>query len=310
MPPRDTVDKRPNEIHDLVLQGVTLEEIGRYFGLTRERVRQLHKKSDRLQSTISKIEGFVSCGVTTSKLIEELGVTSRGLNRVLISCKRNDLLDNLALTDQAAEDELLLQLPNWVRTHLGITINELASAFEISCEKAQNTLSADSKMLMLQEDPFGEFVLLIGEDRKFSANSVTYTRESILVSLQNAAKHESPLSSTTYSYLILNNHLTGPSVPRILQIFGTWGRACQIAGVQSLLPIRQKYEKNWTEEDIIEWAIRFIRSTFMASYHEYEKWAKNVEGAPSASTIRNYMGSDWRSVRREALRRCRSFWGA
>jgi len=188
MPPRDTVDKRPNEIHDLVLQGVTLEEIGRYFGLTRERVRQLHKKSDRLQSTISKIEGFVSCGVTTSKLIEELGVTSRGLNRVLISCKRNDLLDNLALTDQAAEDELLLQLPNWVRTHLGITINELASAFEISCEKAQNTLSADSKMLMLQEDPFGEFVLLIGEDRKFSANSVTYTRESILVSLQNETR--------------------------------------------------------------------------------------------------------------------------
>lgn len=310
MPPRRTTDKRPDEIHDLVLQGMTFEEIGRNLGITRERVRQLHKKSLNFLSTLEKIEELVRAGSTTSKLSQQLDATPRGLNRVIISSKRQFLLDSLAQNDQKAENELSFQLANWVRTHLGITINELAAAFEISTEEVLRLLSAESKMLVLQEDPFGEFVLLLGEERKSSGNSITYSRESILRSLQKAAEYENPLSSTTYSNLISNNHLVGPSVPRILQIFGTWRRACQIAGVQSLAPVRQNYEKNWTDEDMIEWVIRFIRSTFLASYHEYEKWAKGIDGAPSGSTLRNYMGNDWISVRREVLRRCRNLWGA
>jgi DNA-binding CsgD family transcriptional regulator len=301
-------DSRPDQIHKLILAGNTLEEIGGTLNLTRERVRQLHKKSALLAQTVTRVENLISEGLSSNEIAGLLSSSSRGIERALISLKRHDLVQQLSDIDSKNKEKLAKQLELWIRSHLGITPLELSAAFEMTLDNLYLLLDPSMKMLMLQTDEDGEFVLLHGEERHISTTSVIFTKESTLRGIAKASEHESPLSSTTYSKLVSNGTIFGPSVPRILQIFGSWRRACELAGVEALQPARKNYEKNWTEDDMIEWAIKFIRATGLASFHEYEPWARRTEGAPSGSTLRNYTGNDWISVRREALRRCRHSW--
>jgi hypothetical protein len=302
-------DSRPESIHEMVLAGLTLQEIGNSFGITRERARQLYKKSIGAAVTVSLVEQLSFGGLTHQEIAEQIQATERGIDRLLVSSNRQDILDRICLNDQEKQTEFSDELNRWVESHLGITVQEVAAAFATSTEQVLGSLSHYSKMLMLQqEENEDEFFLLTGEESHHKSANITFSRESIIKSIQAASKIENPLTSSTYAKLIDAKSIIGPSVPRILQIFGTWRRACEISEVYSVDPFRKTYEKNWTDNDVLEWVIKFIRATGRASYSEYEQWAQINSGAPSGSTVRNYMGNDWISVRREALRRCRLLW--
>lgn len=302
-------DPRPELIHEMVLAGLTLQEIGRSFGITRERARQLYKKSIGAPVTVSLIEQLSSAGLTHQEIAERINATEHGIDRLLVSSNRQEILDKIIANDQEKLTKFSHEVNTWVESHLGITIQEVAAAFQSSTDQVFNALTHYSRMLMLQlGDNEDEFSLLIGEESHHKSVNITFSRESIIKSIQAASKIENPLTSSTYARLIETKSIIGPSVPRILQIFGTWRRACEISEVNSVDPFRKNYEKNWTEDDVLEWVIKFIRTTGRASYGEYEQWAQSIGGAPSGSTVRNYMGNDWISVRREALRRCRLLW--
>jgi hypothetical protein len=302
-------DHRPELIHQMVLAGITLQEIGISFGITRERARQLYKKSIEAAATVSSIEQLSFAGLTHQEIAGRIQATERGIDRLLISSNRQDILDRIILNDQELLTKFSHEVNTWVESHQGITVQEVVAAFQTSAEQVLGALTHYSRMLMLQlgenED---EFFLLTGEESHHKSANITFSRESIIKSIQAASKIENPLTSSTYARLIDTKSIVGPSVPRILQIFGTWRRACEISEVDSVDPFRKTYEKNWTENDVLEWVIKFIRGTGRASYGEYEQWAQSNSGAPSGSTVRNYMGNDWISVRREALRRCRLLW--
>lgn len=92
------------------------------------------------------------------------------------------------------------------------------------------------------------------------------------------------------------SHLSGPfydqhrrdgvSSTRLIQMFGTWTRACEQAGVQGRRSVRENYTQNWDREDCLRWVLKYLATTDNPSFNRYDEWSRTEEGAPSGGTVR------------------------
>jgi hypothetical protein len=121
-----------------------------------------------------------------------------------------------------------------------------------------------------------------------------------------------PLSHQSYTTLLREGRVKGPSVARIVQLFGSWTTACNEVGVTSGEPLRSNYERTWTEDDLLNYVERFLRDTaFRGASHQFDQWRATVnhsEKVPSLGTVRNIVGGTWNDIRSQALRRMRAKW--
>ena len=87
-----------------------------------------------------------------------------------------------------------------------------------------------------------------------------------------------------------------------MQIFGSWSNACELAGVESLAPVRTSYDRIWTESDLWEYLMDFLLSSQNSnSVENYDNWAREKPGdRPSSGTLRNYLGQ-WNEIMSVAL---------
>lgn len=170
-----------------------------------------------------------------------------------------------------------------------MTISEIARDFEISDESVMNSLSPIQLAILA-----GNEISTI--DQKFSD-------EECLQALRDAQTYSFPLSTKVYANLIRNGEVTGPSVPLINVRFGSWSRACKLAGVEAGEAVRDNYDSQFTDRDLLLYVRRFLHEQEDGNWTlaQYIKWREQwCDHAPSMALIRNRLGG-WTRVRIQAI---------
>src|SRR5690625_1396647 len=231
-------------VETLLLHDVSLDELGRAFGLTRERIRQV--------------------------LTQHTGLSTR------------DLAD---FRSRAREDQRLAQ----GRTRLKALAAEDPTASVQQLARLSGLRSAEVVAALGTEE-----VLRRRDSNTWRARSAD---DDILVELRRVAALPggTPLSGSFYDKHRRSGAL---SSVRIIQRFQSWTTACAAAGVTARQAPRAVYARKWSRTDLMTWVLRFIDDVGPgASYAAFSRWLREHkdEGAPSAQTVRNVVGT-WTEI--------------
>jgi DNA-binding CsgD family transcriptional regulator len=252
----------------LVESGWTLEAAGSYVGLSRERVRQVARAS--------------------------------GLNvRALKASRRR--------ADEQVSSQLQTLIRDWIRSHPGCRLDEVAAALHLaSLEK--------------RDVPRDVVHLVLGTPSAKMRVSVQVSKDSIISALRDAFEIRNPLSSMYseearlpvsgpfYDKLRRSGRVKGPSEVRIIQVFGSWSAACELAGVPSPPPIRAEYSRRWTDEELVEHLAAFLLQATLTDINKFDLWCREDAARPSSGTVRNQLRLSWSEAKRAALSALRARW--
>ena len=109
---------------------------------------------------------------------------------------------------------------------------------------------------------------------------------------QAAEKVDGPLSVAKYQKLKIQ-----PTVAIFIKRFGTWNKACELAGVEHGVAVRNNYKRAHSEEDMLAFVASYLADPRTnGSATGYEEWQRKVEGAPSLSLIRQRVGT-WNEIK-------------
>ena len=210
-----------------------------------------------------------------------------------------------APTKAEMRSDLTRRIAVFLETHPGATVTEIASALEVSVNDATSA-SRPVDWLILGDDELAESAW------RAESPAIVATRERAQAALQAASLLVSPLSHQNYTGLVRDGRVKGPSVARIVQLFGSWTAACAQVGVTSGEPLRKNYERTWSRDDLLVFVERFLRdSAYRGASHQFDVWRATVNSAekvPSLGTVRNIVGGTWNDIRTAALRRMRASW--
>lgn len=208
-------------------------------------------------------------------------------------------------TKAQVRGELTRRIAEHLGHRPGSTLAEIAAALESPLADV-SVAAKPVDWLVLDETELSAPV-----DRKESP-AIVATRERAKAALQAASLLAGPLSHQSYTTLVREGRVKGPSVARIVQLFGSWTAACAEVGVASGEPLRKNYERRWTREEILDHVERFLSDpAYRGASHQFDSWraASNGDGSvPSLGTVRNLVGGTWNEIRTTALRRMRARW--
>lgn len=208
-------------------------------------------------------------------------------------------------TKAQQRSELTTAIGEYLLRFPGSTLNEVASALNVSLSAA-TTASHPVDWLLLDESE------LVEPAHRVESETTAATRERARAALQAASLMVSPLSHQNYTALVKEGRVKGPSVARIVQLFGSWKSACAAVGVTSGEPLRKNYERTWTRDDLMVYVMRFLQDpTYRGASHQFDVWRASMNGVekvPSLGTVRNIVGGTWNDIRTAALRIMRSQW--
>lgn len=204
--------------------------------------------------------------------------------------QRNELTDAIS--------QYLLEKPGSTREEISVVLNRPLD--EVT------TASRPVDWLILEADELHE-----PRERTESA-AIGATRDRARAALLAASLMAKPLSHQAYTDLLKSGRVKGPSVARIVQLFGSWTDACNLVGVESGQPLRNNYERTWDRDQLLTFVERFLREPrFRGASHQFDEWRKTVnssEKVPSLGTVRNIVGGTWNDIRTTTLRRMRAQW--
>jgi len=208
-------------------------------------------------------------------------------------------------TKAERRSEMTMQISRYLQDKPGVTMEELADALNAPL----NDVTAAARpvdWLILGADE------LVQPTVRIESDAIVASRDRARAALLAASLMAKPLSHQSYTALIREGRVKGPSVARIVQLFGSWTTACNEVGVTSGEPLRSNYERTWTEDDLLNYVERFLRdTTFRGASHQFDQWRATVnhsEKVPSLGTVRNIVGGTWNDIRTQALRRMRAKW--
>ena len=96
-----------------------------------------------------------------------------------------------------------------------------------------------------------------------------------------------PLTGPSYDKYRKEGLVRGPSVSRIIQIFGTWRSECELAGVPSEEPVRSDYMRGWTDEELLDQLAQFLLDSESETFQSFDEWCRLDESRASVETLRN-----------------------
>lgn len=192
------------------------------------------------------------------------------------------------------------EIESWLREHPGATYTELALGVGIHSEDARKLVPRRVRHLITD---------LESETKNRGGYATIWTDDRILQALRDAAKGEAVLSGGRYAERVAAGEVEGPTLPRVIQVFGSWANACALAGLSIGHTPRDEYIRNWTEDELVGFMAEFLLGSDSASIESYAKWSTSDEGVkrPSAGTIRNQVGQ-WNDAKSRALRELRRRW--
>lgn len=196
-----------------------------------------------------------------------------------------------------SQSELIAEVEAMVKKFPGITFDELLGFFDVTKEQMQ-FLIRDVAWLVMVDD--------------FGAGNYSEDELKHLDAIRKAGTYSFPLSTNTFDDLIARGFINSVSSMRIMQIFGSWRAACELAGVEAPKPIRPNYERRWTERELAEVVARYLMEPqFRGAIQHYDSWRQQVQNAdeiPSSGTLKNYLGRSWITVRNRGLAVLRERW--
>lgn len=208
-------------------------------------------------------------------------------------------------TKAERRSEMTQQIARYLQGKPGVTLEEIASA--LNAPLTEITAAARPvDWLILGADE------LVQPTVRVESEAIVASRDRARAALLASSLMVKPLSHQNYTALLREGRVKGPSVARIVQLFGSWTAACNEVGVTSGEPLRTNYERTWTEDDLLNYVERFLRdTTFRGASHQFDQWRATVnqtEKVPSLGTVRNIVGGTWNDIRTQALRRMRAKW--
>jgi hypothetical protein len=208
-------------------------------------------------------------------------------------------------TKAERRSEMTMQISRYLQDKPGVTLEEIANALNAPLTDV-TAAARPVDWLILGTDE------LVQPTVRIESEAIIASRERARAALLAASLMAKPLSHQSYTALIREGRVKGPSVARIVQLFGSWTTACNEVGVTSGEPLRSNYERTWTEDDLLNYVERFLRdTTFRGASHQFDQWRATVnhsEKVPSLGTVRNIVGGTWNDIRTQALRRMRAKW--
>ena len=251
------------------LHGDTLESIAAKVDLTRERVRQI---------------------------LKDFGIDAK-------------FLAERAAANIAEVNEVYVAIGQWVLEHPGCTPSEIAGAFGIPDSEIAEMIPSGAAHLVL--DSRFEPVPGAEEVRKASKSRIMQAiRHAATIQNEKTGPEQSEtlyLTGPRYTSLQKQGLIDGPTLPRILQVFGTWRNACDNAGVSCDEPVHETYERRWTRVEMSRSVAEFLMTEGQHGVSKYDNWARKDDARPGFGTVRNEFGG-WKVAYEEALRLLRSDW--
>ena len=208
-------------------------------------------------------------------------------------------------TKAEVRSELTERISEFLTSHPGATLTEVSNALGAPLP-AITTAARPVEWLILGDNELTE------PTERVESQTISVTRERARGALQAANLMASPLTHNAYTALLRSGRIQGPSVARIVQLFGSWSAACSSVGVSSGEALRSNYERTWDEEQLFGFVERFLREpAHHGASHQFDLWRSTVNSTqkvPSLGTVRNILGGTWGDIRTATLRRMRAAW--
>lgn len=253
------------------LDGLTLDAIGKEYGVTRERIRQIIKR------LINKAETFPDVSILNLENLLE---------------QRLDSLKNAPkLSELNNRSEIDLKARLIINTRPGIKIDDLSALLMIESKYLYSVLNKNTKKF-------------IYTDEKVNSNSSNFTDDEILEALRLAEAFESPVNRNLYDDLVSRGLINGPGSQTVMKRFSTWNKACQLADVNYNESVRDSYETLWTKDEMLDYVIEFLMNrSFGVGINSYDEWRiETLSNAPSGAHLRNNFDT-WINAKNSALQK-------
>jgi hypothetical protein len=253
------------------LDGLTLDAIGKEYGVTRERIRQIIKK------LLAKAEKFSEVSIMNlGNLFEQ----------------RLEMLKNAPkLAELSIRSDLDLKARQIINSKPGIKLEELSSILMTDLKLLHSALNKNTKKF-------------IYSDEKISFNTSSFTDDEILEALRLAEAFESPINRNLYDNLVNRGLIKGPGSQTVMKRFSTWNKACQLADVNYNESVRDSYETLWTKDEMLDYVIEFLKNrSFGVGINSYDEWRiETLSNAPSGAHLRNNFDT-WINAKNSALQK-------
>jgi hypothetical protein len=246
---------RESRAFEMRADGMTLEQIGKQLGVTRERARQL----------AAKVTPYVDS--------ERARRSKEGPRRYRLMMKENEATQRHAMSEVARS--LVLQQP-------GISVADLAERLGVEVQEARD----------LVPDHLAKFVL--GHELKHGMSPFArHSKEQLLAAVRHAGTFYFPLSAPQYDELVAIGEIDAPGSQTVAKRFGTWKAACLAAGVEPTSMGRSLYDTKWSWDEVVNFVVEYLLSPETSgTYADYERWrSEQINAVPSGALVRNILDS-------------------
>jgi hypothetical protein len=253
------------------LDGLTLDVIGKEYGVTRERIRQIIKK------LLTKAEKFSEVSIMNLGTLFE---------------QRLEMLKNAPkLAELSIRSDLDLKARQIINSKPGIKLEELSSILMTDLKLLHSALNKNTKKFVYS-------------DEKINFNTSSFTDDEILEALRLAEAFESPINRNLYDNLVNRGLIKGPGSQTVMKRFSTWNKACQLADVNYNESVRDSYETLWTKDEMLDYVIEFLKNrSFGVGINSYDEWRiETLSNAPSGAHLRNNFDT-WINTKNAALQK-------
>lgn len=219
-----------------------------------------------------------SDGYTLQAIASSLGLT-REMIRLIVNAKSGPSANSVRKIRKINNEREVRKL---AKNLTNPDLNILADRLNVSAGKIRKLMGTKAKNF-----PRGR--------RNFDQEYSNADLINILKKYSKMAK--GPLSAKRFT------DLGGVPTPAIFyNRFGSWLKACELAGVEAGKAVRKNYKRAHTDEEMLSYIKSYLADPRTSGSAEgYDKWQRKVDGAPSLALIRQRLGH-WNALKVQILK--------
>lgn len=260
---------------EFITQGLEEQDID-------EEVFRINKRND-------EIVELRTSGKSLEEIGEKFGVTRERVRQILFKSGAPSFHEVKALRQTIRSDKLEVIKSSAIKRvteQPNKTIDKIAEELEVSGIELKRIMTPQELNLFA---------------RPLRSAAQKWSDQEIIQVLKEAATLEFPLTVKSYSKLLEDGFLKGPSAGRISQRFRSWQVACDLAGVEAGARTRPLDISRWTDDDLYAAVIHYLKlPQSSGAATDYDSWASTQDDVPSMGTLRNRLGA-WNQIRNTAI---------
>lgn len=234
-------------------------------------------------------------GLTLQAIGDTFGITRERVRQLLVMSNgptADQVRDYRRQRTAAQAQSRQLELTAWLKERPGATLHQARVSFGWSENELASAMTPDAHRLAVQ----------VRDGAAYRQYSNEQTLTSIRAAWALSAHTAAGLSYKRYQDLMDRGDITGPSAVRVVQIFGSWSRALDLAGVPAGATPRRDYSSHWSDGEILAAVGRYLNDPdTTGSFSGWDEWRRsNAPEAPSGALVRNRLGK-WSQVKAQAL---------